>query len=152
MAWALTFLFVLVSLVLFRAPDPAYAWLFIKSLAGVTEIILPAQIAGLLAGWLGLPVVAAPFGGFFLYFVGGRDAIVLTLIASGGALALPNSQQVIGEAKASAWLGRIRWSPGTGWAIVTALFAVVSVAMLSKGYQKFVYFGFWAATAATGPV
>jgi D-alanyl-lipoteichoic acid acyltransferase DltB (MBOAT superfamily) len=140
--WALTFLFVLVTLVLFRAPDPASALLYAKSLAGLTDIMLPAPIARIASGWFGLPVIAAPSGGNFMYFVGGSPAAAMALVALAAVLVLPNSQQVIGDAKASGWMSRLRWSPNGGWAVATALLAAASLTMLSQGYQKFVYFGF----------
>ncbi|MDP1604549.1 MAG: MBOAT family O-acyltransferase, partial [Legionella sp.] len=105
--WALTFLFVLVSLVLFRAPDPESAWLYLKSLAGFSDIMLPAQFARIASYWFGLPVIAAPSGGNFMYFVGGGPAVAMTVAALVAALVLPNSQQIIGGATAPAWMSRL---------------------------------------------
>jgi D-alanyl-lipoteichoic acid acyltransferase DltB (MBOAT superfamily) len=142
LAWALTFLFVLLTLILFRAPDPTSAWWFVKSLVGATEIRLPAQIAEVIAGWLGVSIIGAHPGQNFVFFLGGAGAVATSFAALGFALVAPNSQQVMGEAKASGWHGRIRWSPRSGWAVATALLTIASVAMLSTEYQRFVYFGF----------
>ncbi|MDX9861456.1 MAG: hypothetical protein RBS99_11105, partial [Rhodospirillales bacterium] len=136
------FLFVLLTLILFRAPDPASAWWFVKSLVGATEIRLPAQIAEAMARWLGVSIIAAHPGQNFVFFLGGAGAVATSFAALGFALVAPNSQQVMGEAKASGWHGRIHWSPRSGWAVAAALLTIASVAMLSTEYQRFVYFGF----------
>lgn len=140
-AWGVTFLFVLVSLVLFRTTDPAEALTFVHSLAGLSELRLPSQFAQLVAR-VGLPAVAAPAGKDFAFFTSGMGGVLATLACLAWALILPNSQQVIGEAKGPAWTRRFRWTPNSGWAVTTALLAVVSVAMLSSEYQSFIYFGF----------
>ncbi len=77
-AWGLIFVFVLLTLILFRAPDPVAAWFYVQSLAGVFELRLPMPIARVLADWTGLAVVPAVSGNMFSFFLGGAKAVGVT--------------------------------------------------------------------------
>lgn len=140
--WTFTFLFVLVSLILFRMPDPTSAWLFAKSLANVAEIRIPAQIASNLEVWLGVSVVSAPAGHLFSFFVGGAPAVIWTLSALIAALALPNTQQIMGDERLPMRFKHLRWSPDWVWAITMAMCMLAALVLLAANYKTFVYFGF----------
>lgn len=141
-AWGLTFGFVSLTLILFRAPDPTAAWLYLQSLLGVFEIRLPLPIARILTEWTSISVEPAVPGSMFSFFVGGAKAVGITLGALILALVLPNTQQVMGEAKMPAWAERWKWQPSPAWAVLTALGAAVSIFGVSANFSTFVYFGF----------
>lgn len=140
-AWIVTFSFVLISLVLFRTSDPKAALTFAYSLAGLWEFRLPNQFAQFFSS-VGMSVIVAPAGQNFGFFIGGMGGVMTTFAGLVWALVLPNSQQIIGEAKIPTWAHRICWKPNSLWALATAMLAIVSVSMFSSEYQSFIYFGF----------
>ncbi|WP_337996577.1 MBOAT family O-acyltransferase [Oleispirillum naphthae] len=119
--WAATFVFVMVSLIFFRAADVPTAARMLASLAGVGAEGAPR--AASLPDWRILWVAAA---------------------AAAIALGLPNSHQIMGEEKAAPGiLGGLRWAPTLPWAAGALACAVCAVALLWRfGSPPFVYSAF----------
>ena len=89
-AWALTFLFVLLAWVPFRAPSIGAAWLYWQSMAGLNGIELPEQFSSVLGrlafvSWNNLPYR-------YLWQTGGWEGAVAMIVALPLAFLLPFQQ------------------------------------------------------------
>lgn len=133
LAWLITFNFINLTWVFFRAADMAAAVKVLRGMAGINGVVLPAALAQRF-GW------AAHGGLTFGSWVGGVNGdyhLALWLLA---ALIL-----TLGFKNSNEWLydaGKrqiLRWH----WAAACAAMAAVSlVTLLASAYSEFIYFNF----------
>lgn len=133
LAWLLTFNFVNVTWVFFRAHDLDAALNVLRGMAGLQGVVLPGSLAGLLS-FLGGEGI-----GFGVWMDPGRWgvwALVAVLAALVAVITLPNSVTVYARQRAG-HLARPRWAVVHG-----VVFAVaIGVAALSADIE-FLYFNF----------
>ena len=142
LAWAVTFLAVVVGWVFFRAESFDAALHMLAAMAGEHGFLLPERYAERL-DWLGLPFGPTP------WFEGGRQAglILLTLL---WVVFAPNTQEWVGR-KHGAAIGfgqeapapRYRWAAGhIGALCFGALLGYALIRLIIGGYSEFLYFQF----------
>lgn len=155
-AWATTFIAVVVSWVFFRANDFHSAVAMLEGMIGVNGVALPNAIVARLGGagqWL-------QSLGVEVYLGGGSD-FVFTYLWVGALLVavlfMPNTQQIMSrfEPALKAYqsdekyeirfgqrqLARLLWQPSHGWALGIGLVAALGVLALSS-VSEFLYFQF----------
>lgn len=133
LAWLVTFNFVNLAWVFFRAADMAAAEKVLKGMAGLNGLVLPAALADRLGA-------LAPAGLRFGPWVGGIGADYRLLLWLAAALVLTlgfrNSNEMLFDAAPGRIL-RLRW------AAACALMAAVSlVTLMASAYSEFIYFNF----------
>ncbi len=134
--WALTFLFVNLAWIFFRAPDFAGAVNMLTSLSGLASPTVDLH-PGVMANF-GIDAEAAhgPQGPVQ------ADAFLVSALVI--VLALPNTQTIAGTAAAvsgSAGAAPVKWRPSRAWAAATAALLILSMSMLAQP-SKFIYFQF----------
>jgi alginate O-acetyltransferase complex protein AlgI len=127
LAWAITFAFVNVSLVFFRAPTVRAAFQVLRAIVDVRHLVLPASLQGRLAP---LRHVGAEFGVWVLATDTAYKAGLLVALGLTMALFARNTQQLLKT-----------FRPTWGRAIAVAVLFVLSVMSLTK-VQGFLYFNF----------
>ncbi|MCX7635387.1 MAG: hypothetical protein N2Z74_06540, partial [Syntrophales bacterium] len=150
-----TFGFVTVAWVVFRAETLAAAWLIIKGMAGLHGVQLPAAWLPVLGGWgEGLREVGVVFRAKFDGLWGGMPQ--LFWIVTGLAICWwgPNTQEIMARLPVFLYeKGRYRpadqkcwwqWQPSSGGAFVTALAALAAVVVMvvRRDAPAFLYFQF----------
>jgi D-alanyl-lipoteichoic acid acyltransferase DltB (MBOAT superfamily) len=140
LAWALTFLAVVVAWVPFRAADLETAGRVLAGMAGINGIVVPAALARILpqAEALGVSMIAG--GGSA--FVAAWLWIAALLVA---ALAFPNTQEIMGRVRPALGhdgrTGGLVWRPSRRWAMATATVAALGLLSLAQ-VSEFLYFQF----------
>jgi alginate O-acetyltransferase complex protein AlgI len=131
-AGVVTFVAVVVGWVLFRSSDMHAAGVMLWAMAGTGAWIVPTDdLAALLlapqgGSWSPLQLIPGYDGGLRI----GVLALLLALVWFA-----PNTQEIVDGT------GRIRWRPGIGWAMVTALLTLACVTRFSE-VSAFLYFNF----------
>jgi D-alanyl-lipoteichoic acid acyltransferase DltB (MBOAT superfamily) len=156
LAWALTFVAVIIGWVFFRATDLDAAINLLKGMAGLNGVALPNAIAARLGG---LWTMLSQWG--VESYLGGGDVFVKTWLWIGAVLPLallaPNTQQIMARANPvlTPYLSRagqeIRflpplgertgWRPSRGWAVAAGVTAALGVLALTR-VSEFLYFQF----------
>lgn len=156
LAWAVTFVAVVVGWVVFRAADLDTAIAMLRGMAGLNGIALPNAIAArlgglweLLQGW-GVESFLGGGSDFFKTWLWIGTLLVIALIA-------PNTQQIMARAEPALvlyssdaryelrffqrWVEKIQWSPSRGWALAAGVTAGLAVLALTQ-ISEFLYFQF----------
>ncbi|WP_260295939.1 MBOAT family O-acyltransferase [Sedimenticola hydrogenitrophicus] len=154
LAWAVTFLAVVVGWVFFRASDFTSAIRMLEGMAGVNGVEIPNAIlsrAGKWGIWLQEQGVRS--------YLGGGSVFVMTYLWIGGlmvvALFLPNTQQFMARYQPALVLYShdessryaitpkvpLSWRPTTGWALAVAAISTCGVLALTS-VSEFLYFQF----------
>jgi hypothetical protein len=156
LAWAATFVAVVIGWVFFRATDFHSAITILKGMAGLNGVALPNAIVARL-GDAGIWLQDI---GIDVYLGGGADFVLTYLWVSGllaVVLVIPNTQQVMArfEPALSVYasserygicLGRILasrllWKPSAVWSVITGILAALGVLALTS-ISEFLYFQF----------
>ncbi len=156
LAWALTFLAVIVGWVFFRSANFSAAVIMLRGMAGLDGVALPNAIAVRLGEvW----TLLSQWG--FQTYLGGGDTFMMTWIWIAGLLPLtllaPNTQQLMAKATPAlaAYPGGTEhelgllprmpkgwtWQPSTGWALAAGITAAFGVLALTR-ISEFLYFQF----------
>ncbi|MFC7049585.1 MBOAT family O-acyltransferase [Emcibacter nanhaiensis] len=156
LAWALTFLAVVLGWVFFRAEDFDTATTMLAGMSGANGISIPNGIAVHLG-----PLQQLLSGLGIDFTLGGGSSFVWTwtwiIVLLPAALLLPNTQQIMDRfgpaynrvtdqvaytlASDSLLMRRIRFRPSLGWAAICALMTVTGLLALSQ-ISEFLYFQF----------
>ena len=133
LGWAITFIAVIASWVLFRAQSLHEGVEILQTMAGMKGVVLPGEPSGKLA-------LLTPFGiqlqrwTQLSYLPAINESKMLSLLALGGLIGwvtlLPNTQQIIGQLKPTWW-----WAVSIG---ILASFCLLSLNRVSE----FLYFQF----------
>lgn len=146
LAWAITFVAVVVAWVPFRATTTQGTLIMLSGMAGLNGVSLPAAFAPLLGGMgealrdLGVEFTLGG-GSRFVY----TWAWSLSLLAI--ALFLPNTQELMRhhrpgfDFRPDEVTARLAWRPTPAWGLATALLAAAGVLSLS-GATEFLYYQF----------
>ena len=156
LAWAVTFLAVVMGWVYFRAASADAAWAMLQGMFGFHGIALPnallARLNALVPGFEQLGITA---------FLGGGSQFVFTwvwiLALLPLALFMPNTQQIMALAEpaithheckpddeislAPALERRLRWRPTLAWAVIMGIITAVAVLGMAN-ISEFLYFQF----------
>jgi alginate O-acetyltransferase complex protein AlgI len=144
---ALTLTAVAVAWVFFRAPDFATAGAFLKGMAGLNGIVLPAALQGLMGN-------LSPGLSFDSQFVPGYPArLDMLMVAAFGTLALiaPNTQQLmrgfspvlhLEENRLNSVPGNLAWRPGLMVGLAAGLVGGASLILAYIKPNAFIYFQF----------
>jgi D-alanyl-lipoteichoic acid acyltransferase DltB (MBOAT superfamily) len=124
-AWLLTFIFVNVSFVFFRAKSVTQALKVLKGMIGINGVALSAKTVGLRF----LQPYGVRFGGVIEELVSVRSMVIVAMLMV-LLLAGRNSTRMARE-----------FSPGLGSAVFAAALAVTSILSLQK-ITEFIYFNF----------
>jgi D-alanyl-lipoteichoic acid acyltransferase DltB (MBOAT superfamily) len=156
LAWALTFLAVIVGWVFFRSADVHTVVIMLRGMAGLEGIALPNAVAVRLGD---LWTLLSQWG--CQTYLGGGDTFMMTWIWIAGLLPLtlfaPNTQQIMARAKPAltaysggtdheiSLLPRLpqgwAWQPSIGWALAAGIAAALGVLALTQ-ISEFLYFQF----------
>ncbi|MBL8495356.1 MAG: MBOAT family protein [Rhodocyclaceae bacterium] len=133
LAWLITFNFVNLAWIFFRARDMADAMRVLKGMAGFNGLVLPAAIGD----WLPrLKSMGVSFGPVMGAGNDGVQAILWLLAAFAIVLGFRNSNQL------APFAGDVR-TISPGWAAFCGLMTSVSVVgILASKYSEFIYFNF----------
>ncbi len=146
-AYVITFLSIVVSMVFFRADDMSAAWVMLKGLVGLHGVfIAPGEQSFFY--WLtklGLPVQYSPYA---IRFVD-KDVLHHLLLAYGIIWLMPNVAQmfaaqhtvVSGSELVREYPSRIQWSASVRWGLLVAGLLLVSLMSMNK-VSEFLYFRF----------
>lgn len=138
LGWLLTFNFVNLAWVFFRAPDLDAAMRILRGMAGLEGIVLPGSLAGALAPLGGLMAGSIRFGVWMDAAHWPAVSLAAILAAVAGVLLLPNSNCL--WRGAPAWRARLA-SPA--WALSFALLFMVAVVKAAVSTDiEFLYFNF----------
>ena len=156
LAWATTFIAVIIGWVFFRAESTDAAMAILEGMAGINGVSIPNGILARLGGvgeWLQSLGVEASLGGGTVivstYLWVGALLLVITL--------MPNTQQIMSrfdpalspyssedknEIRPAVWLGnRLTWRPAPLWAASAGLIAAMGILALTS-ISEFLYFQF----------
>jgi D-alanyl-lipoteichoic acid acyltransferase DltB (MBOAT superfamily) len=146
LAWAITFVAVVVAWVPFRATTTEGTLNMLAGMAGFNGIRLPAALAPLLGGGAetlrALGVEYALGGGSHFVFTWAWSLSLLAI-----ALFLPNTQELMRhyrpglDFRPELVASRLSWRPTPAWGLATALLAAAGVLSLS-GATEFLYYQF----------
>lgn len=149
-ARALTFLFVVLAWVFFRAESFSAAMTLLKTLAGRNGIALHPRLAGSLA-----PVLADlgfSFQGVFTNHLAEWEYGFAWLVGAAMLVWLaPNTLRLLGRFNPAietyrggedrSMHGILRWKPSIVWALITAVVAIISIIRMSS-ISEFLYYQF----------
>jgi len=126
LAWVLTFNFINMTWIFFRAESLGDAWAMIEGMLGLRDVVFPKQFESFLGG---LPIT---FSANWLGFIGSPMVIFITIIGAFMVVLLfPNSH---------AWMRRFR--PNLGYGVVLFMLFWSAFAFLGARSEPFVYFQF----------
>ena len=139
-AWALTFLVVVIAWVPFRAADLDTTGRMLAGMAGLNGVALPAAIGSRLPQLAELGV-AFDLGGGTRFVAAWAWIVALFLVARFA----PNTQEIMGRFEPAldhdGSSARRGWRPTRGWALASASIAVLGVLSLAQ-VSEFLYFQF----------
>jgi D-alanyl-lipoteichoic acid acyltransferase DltB (MBOAT superfamily) len=150
-AFLLTFVCVVVSMVLFRAPNGAAAGSILKGMVGLNGIGLPPVLFDRVAT-LAAPLQGVVYASQEMSATDLVSAMAWVVALLGGVLMLPNTLQFLDRFEPAlsgarpigdiAWLRRtLVWSPTLAWVTALSVLAIVAVLRIG-GQSEFLYWQF----------
>ncbi len=145
--WALTFLFVVVTWVFFRAVDLDSALNVLAGMAGLNGVVLPDTYLARLGG-LGVLLLDAGVTFKPVYLFLGAQQVMWLAALLGIVVLAPNTLQWAGYEPAldapagwNTWSGWLRWRPSVPWAFGLSCVTLVALVLMSDA-GEFLYFQF----------
>jgi D-alanyl-lipoteichoic acid acyltransferase DltB (MBOAT superfamily) len=127
-SWIITFNFINITWIFFRAEDYSTAVKILKGMLGFNGLVLPYELSGVIGPWVE-QLNQVSFGSIFLLI--GGDLMTLAYLAGGFAfIFLPNSHDIVAKYKPNVLY------------FLFIFFTLVIAALNIRSYSEFLYFRF----------